>query len=370
MQKIDECMDYLKKLEDKIGKGEISSNPLLEMLFNHNVPIIIYGAGAVGHAVYNILRKHDIDPQYFCSGLASGYIDYLTGKKVIHKDELQVFHNGIVILSIGDTASQAEKGQIKEELAAKGYREEQIIHHYALEEKISPTFFLDHEQEIRRVYDLLAEEESREIYVQKLKYMVDYVPVRFESTQKMYIDQDIVAFDASEVVIDAGAYDGDTALLFREIIGLSADIYSFEPDSSNYNNLETRVGNDKRIHLEKMGLWNRRGILHFSNDSNGSSHIENNGELTVKVVDLDSYCAEKGIVPTYIKMDIEGAEMQAIGGAEETIKSRKPKLAICLYHRPEDIYEIPIALYKLNPSYRMYIRHYSESRTDTVLYAV
>lgn len=76
------------------------------------------------------------------------------------------------------------------------------------------------------------------------------------------------------------------------------------------------------------------------------------------------------MIPTYIKMDIEGAETEAIIGAERTIRNYKPKLAICLYHKAEDIFMIPLLIHKINSSYRMYIRHYSDCKTDTLLYAV
>ena len=94
------------------------------------------------------------------------------------------------------------------------------------------------------------------------------------------------------------------------------------------------------------------------------------GGFKVQVIDLDSYCSKKGIIPSYIKMDIEGAEMEAIQGAENIIKRNKPKLAICLYHKPVDIIEIPLLIHKINPQYKIYIRHYSNCQTDTLLYAV
>lgn len=90
----------------------------------------------------------------------------------------------------------------------------------------------------------------------------------------------------------------------------------------------------------------------------------------VQVTDLDSYCNEKGIAPTYIKMDIEGAEAEALLGAKESIEKNKPKLAICLYHKPDDIFKLPLLVHKINPLYKMYIRHYSNYHTDTLLYAV
>lgn len=69
-------------------------------------------------------------------------------------------------------------------------------------------------------------------------------------------------------------------------------------------------------------------------------------------------------------MDIEGAEYKALLGAEKTIKKYKPKLAICIYHKPEDVWEIPMLIHKINPNYRFYVRHYSLTTPETILYAI
>ena len=73
---------------------------------------------------------------------------------------------------------------------------------------------------------------------------------------------------------------------------------------------------------------------------------------------------------TFIKLDVEGAELRTLMGAAETIKKYKPRLAISIYHKPEDIYEIPLLLMEYRPDYRFYIRHYTSYIWETVLYAV
>ena len=370
MKTIDDLVIYIKEKEEIIGKNAIVKNPVFSMLLSKKAPVIIYGAGALGHAVYDILIRNNVAPQYFCSGLKNGYIDSLTGIEVIGKEKLTSYNKGTVILSIGDAASREEKEEIERNLLAMGFEESQVMSHVVFEEKISPSFLLEHIQEISDVYHLLSDEESRRVYMQKLEYMVEYIPVRFESFQTMYIDRDIINFDNKEVIIDAGAYNGDSASLFRDRVGMSAAIYSFEPDSSNYDELKKRVYNDSKIYPEKIGLWKCKDTLRFSDDCNGSSHVERGGVFEIQVMDLDTYCREKDIIPTYIKMDIEGAEMEALLGAQGNIKNNKPKLAICLYHKKEDIFAIPLLVHKMNPSYKMYIRHYSNYRTDTLLYAV
>ena len=89
----------------------------------------------------------------------------------------------------------------------------------------------------------------------------------------------------------------------------------------------------------------------------------------VPVVAIDRVVAEEDKV-TFIKMDVEGAELESLKGAKETILRNKPKLAICIYHKPDDLIDIPLYINELVPEYKLYIRHHSNDRGETALYAV
>lgn len=108
--------------------------------------------------------------------------------------------------------------------------------------------------------------------------------------------------------------------------------------------------------------------MYFNGQGTGGSRIvEQETDNSIAVVSLDS-CVNDRV--TFIKMDIEGAEMEALKGAESIIKSQKPKLAICVYHKEQDMTEIPIFIKKLVPEYKLFMRHYSNDAGETVLYAV
>lgn len=100
----------------------------------------------------------------------------------------------------------------------------------------------------------------------------------------------------------------------------------------------------------------------------GGGNINKDGEEYIEVDSIDNLLSD--IPVTFIKMDIEGAEMEALKGAEKVIRVYKPKLAVCIYHRYEDLYEIPMYIKSLVPEYRLFVRHYSDSPSETVLYAV
>lgn len=368
MNRIDDLFERLFELEKELGKGKTQTNPYIAQYSDKS--IIIYGAGALGHEVFDGVCKYGIKPHFFCSGLIGGYVDKTTGLRVLCKEDLASHTDSIIVFAIGDTATEEEKNQLKIDVWNMGFQKWQIIDHSLLEEKISPSYLIEHKEEIYETYHLLSDEKSKKVFLKKLEYMVQYIQIDFEADHKMYVDSEIVSLDTDEVIIDAGAYDGDTARMFRQKTGEKASIYSFEPDRCNYKKLTDSVREDKKIYTENMGLWNERKTLLFTDSKNGSSHIQDNGTVKIEVTDLDSYCDDKGIIPTYIKMDIEGAEFEALNGAKSIISKYAPVLAVCLYHKPEDIFEIPRLAHDICSEYMLYIRHYSGYRTDTLLYAI
>ena len=106
--------------------------------------------------------------------------------------------------------------------------------------------------------------------------------------------------------------------------------------------------------------------MHFA-ESEAGSCVAETGMSIIQGIALDEIVKDENI--TFIKMDIEGSELKALEGARNTIIRNKPKLAICIYHKPEDIIEVPFYLLSLVPEYKFYIRHYSSCLWETVLYA-
>ncbi|TFB09340.1 FkbM family methyltransferase [Candidatus Atribacteria bacterium MT.SAG.1] len=164
----------------------------------------------------------------------------------------------------------------------------------------------------------------------------------------------IVKPEINDNIIDAGAYIGDTAIEFCRNLKNKCKIFSFEPDDTNYKCLLCNITNKdlkNNIISLKAGLWRENTFLSFStqtekNVNSESYHISNDGNAKVKVISLDSFVKENKIVPSLIKMDIEGAEYEAIQGALNTIQTFKPKLQICIHHNVEDFWRIPILIKK------------------------
>ena len=113
-------------------------------------------------------------------------------------------------------------------------------------------------------------------------------------------------------------------------------------------------------------MWNKDDILHFESRTVGGSLITETGKETIETTSLDNVLNGKKV--TFIKMDIEGAEYKALIGAEETIKKWRPRLAICVYHKPEDILEIPTLLLEMHNDYKFALRQYNSSGLGAILY--
>ena len=120
--------------------------------------------------------------------------------------------------------------------------------------------------------------------------------------------------------------------------------------------------------LYQYGVWSSSDILRFNARGDSASYIAENGQTEIPVKSLDDVIWKDS--PTFIKMDIEGAEIEALRGSRRIIEEFRPKLAICIYHRPEDLFEIPLLIRKMRKDYRLLVRQYSNSRFETVCYAI
>lgn len=182
----------------------------------------------------------------------------------------------------------------------------------------------------------------------------------------------------NEIYLDVGAYDKTTPMNFINFAtqGINKMIL-FEPSPTRIPYLQNLECGNLVPELVTYGAWSYNGYVNayencdgqfsaFSDDIKTSLITEKECKLPVKRID-DVVGNDK---VTFIKMDIEGAELQALIGAEETICNNKPRLAISIYHKPEDIVDIPLYLSKIVPEYRFFIRHHTLHPYETVLYAL
>lgn len=181
---------------------------------------------------------------------------------------------------------------------------------------------------------------------------MDYLLNSFCDKESIY--RNILKLNDSESIVDLGAYDGDTIREFTAYTkGKYNKIIALEPDAKSYKKLIKNTAEMKNLETYNMGAWNEKDTLIFAKEQSRNSHISASG-VPVKVTDIDSLI---DCPVTMIKMDIEGSEMKALGGAKRIIKTYLPKLYVCAYHRNEDLFALGKKILSLNDKYKLYFRH-------------
>lgn len=181
-----------------------------------------------------------------------------------------------------------------------------------------------------------------------------------------------------DIVIDAGGCYGDTAFYFAHKTGREGRVYSFEflPDNlSIFNrNLEINPEYASRITLLQHPLWAASDLdLFIEGNGPGTRVLEQSSDPSaerVQTISIDRLVDRESLQRLdFIKMDIEGAELPALKGAEQSIRRFRPKLAISVYHKLDDFWAIPQWIDSLNLGYRFYLRHFTIHHEETVLFA-
>lgn len=227
--------------------------------------------------------------------------------------------------------------------------------------------------------DSLADDLSRDILVGFLNARIsgrpDYV-TKYCSPQQ-YFPCDLMHLSGAEVVYDCGAYCGDTLNDFLSASEGSFHKYiAIEPEAENVIRLTNMVHDlcslgNCRIEIIPKGLWDFEGVLKINSKGTCASISDASFGKPVDVTTLDLLRNRQESACTLLKMDIEGAEMKALKGGEQMIRADRPKLAINVCHRPDDLMTIPQFIKAICPDYKFYLRHHHfEFAAEMVLYAL
>ena len=189
--------------------------------------------------------------------------------------------------------------------------------------------------------------------------------------ERQYLDEVFVEYSSNEILIDGGSSNLETTLGFIDTVdGKYEKIYAIEPFLPDYNECNRIISgyNLKNIEMVNCGLWSKDQELMFNPIGHGSSNISDNGIEKINCRSIDSIL--NGQKATIIKMDIEGSEKEALIGATNTIKKYYPILMISVYHKINDIIELAKTVFNIRDDYDLYLRHYSYTKNETVLYFI
>ena len=232
--------------------------------------------------------------------------------------------------------------------------------------------FAHHITEYVGLFLCLADDKSRRVLDGLLNYRLDYDTRKAveiaDEYQRQYFDAELIKFSGEDVFVDLGGYDGDTVEKFIQYSeGKYRKIYLFEPDSNLLQAATVRLRDDINIEYIHAGAYSTDGELRFAASGRTNGSFSNNGELVIPVRKIDSVVVER---PTLIKMDIEGSETEALRGATNLLRTTRPKLAIAAYHFAKDLWHLVDVVREINPAYTFYLRHYSETGLESVIYAI
>lgn len=319
-------------------------------------PVFIYGMGDGALKIMSVFREKGIT----LSGIFASD-DFVRGHSFegyrVHKlSEIEEMVDDFVIV-LAFAAGYQELVDKIQELAAKHtlYVPDVPVAGSGL---FTYEFCQQNAAKLQEVYDSLADDFSRRVYANivnfKISGNIDYLTS--VTTPKSEIYHKIIKPHQNECYVDLGAYNGDT---IRELLefthGRYGSIYALEPDRKNFKKLARFVDGMTHVYAYNAAAWCVDTELPFSAKAGRQSTISASSDTLVSARSVDTILGRKAA--TIIKMDVEGYEREAIWGAANTIGRFSPKLMISLYHRNEDIFELPLLIKTINPEYRLFIRH-------------
>lgn len=342
---------------------------LEESLVKYN-EVIIFGAGSSGQQMKVYLDKQHISIKNFCDNDIKKHGTYVCGIEVISPSELKDYLDEKVGLIISSQWS----AEICEQLKSMG------IHNF-LCLNFEPTI-LNNLDKIEQVHRLLQDETSKRTYKSMIKYWLTQNPDNlYLSTYEQYLHP-IVHPKIGDTIIDGGAFIGDTVKIFTEYLDNQCKLISFEPSKDNFSKLKQYIFvnhlEDKVIPFN-YGLMNEKKDLFLSLDTPNNpagywvveQKISEKSEA-IKVISIDEIVHTQNIDRVdLIKLDIEGSELSALKGAVQTIREFRPRLQVCIYHKREDVFEIPLFIHEVfkEIGYQFYVGHHYYGPWETVLYA-
>lgn len=332
-------------------------------------PIVLYGTGNGADAVLDELERLGI--QIAEVAASEGFVRKraFRGFTVKSISEIEEAHKDFIVILGFATAVDEVMNSIKE-LA----REHEVIM------PVVPVFgntifnrgYIEtHLEELESARALLWDEEAKRVFDNMLAFQfTGRLPYLFdrESTREEALTE-LLKLTDKEDMLDLGAYRGDTVEELISLTGGYSSVLALEPDRKSFEKLCAYLADKENTQALPYAVWNEGKELVFSGGGGRQSALSDTGKYSVQAVTVDSITQGRKI--TYVKMDVEGVEKEALEGMRELMQARKPKLSIACYHRTEDLCTLIPLIHSINPEYRIHLRHHPYIPFwDTNLYCI
>jgi FkbM family methyltransferase len=351
--------------------------------------IVLFGAGGLGRKIAAGLRANGVEPLAFADNAPARQGTMIDGLRVLSpEDAAREFRDSAVfIVTIWGANSPHRFEHSRAQLGALGCAvmvfppicwkyAESMLPHYLQD---LPHKVLEQKAEVRRAFDLWTDDASRAEYVTQVRFRLtaDFDGLAHPVKHPQYFPSDLYAWRDDEWMVDGGAYDGDSIRMLTRLHGdRFAHVLALEPDPVNFLKLEATVAAlppamRAKIECRQVALAAEASTLQLvptGTASTATNIAAGEGTIGVPAESLDAML--KFAAPTFIKLDIEGAEPEALLGARETIRSHAPVVAACVYHRQDHLWRIPLMLREWRDDYAFFLRPHNEEGWDLVCYAV
>ena len=326
-------------------------------------PIVVYGMGNGADKLIERFKKYDVEiADFFASdGFVRGHSFH--GYKVLSFSEIkEKYSDFVIVLSFASNKKDVVDMLLEIDEKYDMYIPDMPIAN--TEEYFDREFYNSHYTELCEAMDILADEKSRQLFCDVVKYKLSgrmkYLMSSVSSKDELY---GLFACEGIRRAVDVGAYNGDTAREAKRYFKNLEKIYCIEPDTRNFKKLVKYSEAESEISAIPINAaaWSSTEPGEILDSGNRNSTISatpsyEHKTKTVNLITIDSLTDEK---IDYIKYDVEGAEREALVGSEQIIERYKPALLVSVYHRSRDIFELPLALARCYGGYRLYLRRLS-----------
>ena len=352
--------------------------------------IVLMGAGGLGRRTLAALRSNGVEPLAFADNAVSRQGTLIDGVRVLSPAAAakEFGTRAAFVVTIWGANSPHRLAHSREQLRALGcdvicsfpplfwkYAGE-LLPFYLQD---LPSRVIDERADVARALDLWEDEASRAEYLRQVRFRLcaDFDGLSHPVGHPQYFPDDLFAWSDEEWIVDGGAYDGDSIRVVSEKYGERfGHILAVEPDPANFAKLQAVVaalspGARAKVECRQNALASRRSTLHLDATGTAASTTSvtaSAGTIAVSADTLDSLV--NGAAPTFIKLDIEGFEIDALEGARGTIDRHAPVLAVCVYHLQNHLWRIPLLLREWRDDYAFFLRPHNEEGWDLVCYAV
>ena len=345
-----------------ISELQAIKKDLWQYLAETDKKIVMYGMGNGADKILAVCERYGIEVcDFFASdGFVRGHSFH--GKVVLSYSDVKAKYgaeNVIVLLSFASSLPDVIENFKRIDAECELYAPDVPV---CDGEIFTLDFARAHKNELTQTYELLADEQSRNIFENVIAYkLTGKLGYLFAAeSDKVEVYEKLLNAPEIRTYADLGAYNGDT---IRELMKYSpalSHVTAFEPDRRSFRKLSefcATLPDSINIDALHAAAWNENAELTFGDEGNRNSGLFAKAK-TVQIAATSLDIALDGKTVDYVKYDVEGCEREAIIGSSSTILSCAPKLLVSAYHRSEDIFALPLQIHALRPEYKLYLRRY------------